>query len=310
MQMKSCTKKRSCVHIERRWLPTSQDERPQNETDLAGTLIMDFLASRTLMGTMSNEALLGKNKCMAELPLPPEPHRPPPPVRCGQCLCQVNKITLESRNKEKFGGFFFSHPAKLVSLCVQGWGSLDSCFLVAGRFCDVPDLIQVSAFFLRMHQPRVANDNSCHLVDTVSGVLHTLIHLAFFMISAPHSHAFIFLAILIQLVEFPSAVPAPATPTPHRPTPPSQRSVTTHVGPPTPPPLPGDPSPYTSRSQLCGVPPGSPEVLVAQTFPSVSPAPAPVAIILQVLITRPRQSLLLANLSDPLPDLTGSRYNI
>lgn len=42
---------------------------------------------------------------------------------------------------------------------------------------------QVSAFFLGMHQPRVANDNSCHVVDTVSGILHTLIHLTLFMIS-------------------------------------------------------------------------------------------------------------------------------
>ncbi|XP_032159201.1 uncharacterized protein LOC116567926 isoform X2 [Mustela erminea] len=119
MQMKSCTKK-SCVHIERRWLPTSQDESPQNETDLAGTLIMDFLASRTLTGTTSNEALPGKNKCMAELLLPPEPYRPPPPVQCGQCLYQDSSLRYNP-------WFVLAATGKLKQGEVWGFSLLPSC---------------------------------------------------------------------------------------------------------------------------------------------------------------------------------------
>uniref|UniRef100_A0A9L0TS39 SH2 domain containing 1A n=1 Tax=Equus caballus TaxID=9796 RepID=A0A9L0TS39_HORSE len=36
------TRKRSREHTARKWLPTSQEKRPQNENYVAGTLILDF----------------------------------------------------------------------------------------------------------------------------------------------------------------------------------------------------------------------------------------------------------------------------
>lgn len=42
-----CTKKGSCEHVVRRWLPTSQRKKSQNVTYLTGALILDFSRFKT-----------------------------------------------------------------------------------------------------------------------------------------------------------------------------------------------------------------------------------------------------------------------
>lgn len=125
---------------------------------------------------MSNGALLRRNNGAARFLLPPEPRRTTVSVRCRQYSHWFDKITSvndwhtvlnftkncfyylcyfyrtvhpdtigglslllqESQNKERFGVFFFSHPAKLVSLRVRTHTSWQ-----LERVCDVPVLIQV-----------------------------------------------------------------------------------------------------------------------------------------------------------------------